>query len=72
MIPDLNIYHIYPTNDPPGHITTSRQNVLGLFCDCPCLPEIHEEHGKYFIVHSSWDGREGLEQALGILSNPIT
>lgn len=50
-------YHILPINDIKDHVEQST---------CPCEPEVVVEGGDLIIVHNSWDGREGLEQALEV------
>ena len=69
MIPDGNIWHIYPTNDLQGHVVITTQGSFGLHCSCQCQPEIEEVDGKHFVVHNSFDGREGVEWANEILKD---
>jgi len=71
MIPDSKIWHILPVNDLHPHIDEVKQDCIrGIYCDCPCEPDVREEEGTFFVVHSSFDGREGLEQVEEILKNP--
>lgn len=51
------IYHVLPINDIKDHVEQST---------CPCEPEVVVEGGDLIIAHNSWDGREGLEQALEV------
>jgi hypothetical protein len=53
------IWHILPENDLKEHQEEST---------CECNPESFIENGDTFIVHNSYDGREGVELANEILS----
>lgn len=54
-------FHVLPINDinPHEEVGTS----------CPCEPRVIFEGGEMIIIHNSFDGREGLEQANDILNN---
>lgn len=57
-----NIWHILPIGDSDEHEESSM---------CKCKPTVKEEEGGgILIVHNSFDGREGLEQAIEILNKP--
>lgn len=63
-------WHVFPQNDEKPHEFTSTLDD-GLYCPCKCAPIIIEkENGAFIIVHNSFDGREGVEWAAEILSNP--
>ena len=51
---------VTPVNDVKEH----RESYV-----CHCLPEVKHESGNMIIVHNSFDGREGVEWAKGILNN---
>lgn len=53
------IWHILPTNDLEDHIDSST-------CHCQPLTEVLAD-GDLLIIHSSFDGREGVEWAKEIL-----
>lgn len=53
------VIHVLPIDDIEDHIDSST---------CPCQPSIEEENGHLIIVHSSFDGREGVEWAQEILN----
>lgn len=36
---------------------------------CQCNPRVEQENGIDLVVHSSFDGREGLEQAMALLKS---
>lgn len=55
----MAIWHIEPVNDLKEHLFD------GAFCHCE--PEIRFEEGDMFVIHNSYDGREGVELANEIL-----
>ena len=57
MIPDD--WHVYPLDDTREHITEGT--------GCPCCPVIEVDGGRLIIVHSAWDGRDAVEQAIDIV-----
>lgn len=57
---ELPIIHIYPLKDIWGHVTDG--------VDCPCQPEVIIEGGEMLVVHSAFDHREIVEQALAYLN----
>lgn len=52
-------YHITPLNDLKPHIEEST---------CECEPDIKFENGHMLVIHNSYDGREGLEEAKEVLN----
>lgn len=53
--------HVYPVDDLHEHTLVN--------CECACCPSmLHSEDGSCIVVHNSFDGREGLEQAKEILN----
>ena len=56
---EWNYYHVMPANDLKQH----RQSYI-----CHCLPRVEYESGSMIIVHSSFDGREGVEWTNEILN----
>ena len=54
-----SVWHILPVDDSDEHEESSM---------CKCEPEVQESGGGILIIHNSFDGREGLEQALDILN----
>lgn len=64
------IQHIYPTDETERHILTSSPRGIGIpYCSCPCVVRYEaDDAGGWLIVHSSFDGREGLEEANDILN----
>jgi hypothetical protein len=82
-----NILHVYPVKDTEDHILQTewktheygtivdgrpKHNVeQRLICKCKCVVRIIEENGSFVIVHSSFDGREGVEIANEIISNGL-
>ena len=63
------LLHIIPINDIKEHNEIVK-NHLGLMIGlCDCQPKtICSEIDKYIIVHSSFDGREALEEANSIIA----
>jgi hypothetical protein len=53
-------WHIIPVNDLEEHEETTT---------CKCEPEVHHINNNMVIIHSAFDGREGLEQVEEILKN---
>lgn len=45
--------HIYPVDDLKEHELTTT---------CECQPRVEFESGSMIVVHSSWDGREAIEE----------
>jgi hypothetical protein len=55
-----DLWHIIPVGDLKEHTDSE-------FCECE--PKVEESDGNVFIVHNSYDGREGVEWAKEILNN---
>jgi hypothetical protein len=64
------IRHVIPLNDADEHCSIASKGVAGNFecvCDCGVRREYTEGGGGLIFIHSSFDGREGLEWAADIL-----
>lgn len=69
------INHIYPINDDDDHLLEIEYDMANqLKCRCNCNPklEFHKSYNGYYIagvsvIHNSFDGREAVEWANGIL-----
>lgn len=66
--------HVIPLNDLREHDVHAYYGAEGdpegfASCDCPCNPkrEWMDDRDAWLFVHSSFDGREGLEWAAEIL-----
>lgn len=71
----LGIYHVHPEGDLESHILKCDINVTNEIpipiCLCTCSPTFKEENGSLIVIHNSFDGREGVEQAREILNSTI-
>ena len=57
-----NAYHIVPLDDDHEH---------ALSRDCECRPRSQAvDEISTLIVHNSFDGREGYEEAMSIINSP--
>lgn len=54
------MWHLLPHNDIKPHEETTT---------CECLPTIEFIEDEIVVIHNSFDGREGVEQAEKILKN---
>jgi hypothetical protein len=54
--------HVHPLNDIKQHDTTNTGNT------CHCEPTVHVAGNEIFVIHNSFDGREGVERANQILN----
>jgi hypothetical protein len=54
--------HVHPLNDIKEHDTSETGNT------CHCEPTCKMEAGEIFVIHNSFDGREGVEWANQILN----
>jgi hypothetical protein len=54
--------HIHPLNDIKQHDTTDTGNT------CHCEPTVRVAGNEMFVIHNSFDGREGVEWANEILT----
>lgn len=52
--------NVLPVNDTEDHEELST---------CKCIPLVYLENGEIIIVHSSFDGREYVEQVNEILNH---
>lgn len=52
--------HVYPINDLKEHDLAST---------CECGPRLEIENGEMIFIHTSYDGREIIEQVNEILSS---
>jgi len=60
--------HVIPQDDEIVHSEETAWNIKDLVTsNCKCHPRIDVENGKWMIIHSSFDGREGLEWTKEIL-----
>jgi len=50
--------HITPINDIKEHEESST---------CPCSPKVTFENGNTIVIHSAFDGRDAMEETIGIL-----
>lgn len=50
--------NVFPVNDLRPHMLNST---------CECSPRVIFENGEMIVIHSSYDGREALEEANEIL-----
>ena len=69
----VEILHVIPLDDARGHVDNCKDEGVSFpywppVCQCKCNPKRIKEGERYIIVHSSFDGREGLEWATDILS----
>jgi hypothetical protein len=62
-----NLIHIYPMNEE--HSESIISNRLPPISDCPCSPKVewNEKRHTWIMTHSSFDGREGIEEINEIL-----
>ena len=51
--------HVYPVNDKYEHTLEGK--------DCMCVPRVELEGATLIIIHNSYDGREVIEEARGII-----
>lgn len=70
----MEIYHIYPVDDDGFHILlcTFAVDDKGLWWhipQCKCMPTLRTEGDVLYVVHNSFDGREGVEWAREILES---
>ena len=54
-----DVYHVRPNDDMLPHSLSTM---------CACCPTVKEHNGNVIVTHSSFDGREGIEQANEILN----
>jgi len=70
---DVIINHVLPINDIEEHITDIEW-VLGFtpVCKCKCMPKssLDPDTIGWIIIHSSFDGREALEEFNAIVNPP--
>lgn len=59
--------HVVPVDDAGEHEEISIGDTSPI-CNCLCGPRRLKENNKYIFIHSSFDGREGLEWATEILN----
>jgi hypothetical protein len=55
--------HVHPLNDIKHHDTSDTGNT------CHCEPTVRIAGNEIFVIHNSFDGREGVEWANEILNN---
>lgn len=71
-----NVYHVIPMNDLKDHLTESYfpsitrpdhgpSDVPQPYCTCK--PKVMRHGDGWVVIHTSWDGREGVEWAKAIL-----
>ncbi len=66
-----NIVQVIPINDIQKH-TEEYSEFMGIpVSKCLCQPKTNLDinSGGWIMVHSSWDGREALEEVNEILNN---
>lgn len=72
MIDPEKVYHISPNNDTHPHKLHCLYPAIGdVTCSCMCHPRIEEDNGFLFVIHNSFDGREGVEWAKEILDPSV-
>lgn len=68
-----DIYHVHPVSDTEDHILKCdfmvAEGVHVVYCMCKCNPTFKEENSSLIVVHNSFDGREGVEEANEILNS---
>lgn len=60
---------VYPEDEWHRHDKVVWENGETVKSDCPCGTRIEWEGKHPIIVHGSFNGREGVEEANGILKN---
>ena len=65
------VFHIYPIDEECDHIIFLTYPPIGEpYSECKCHPRLEEAENEHImVIHSSFDGREGLELANEILNN---
>jgi len=53
------VLHVAPTDEKDKHINST---------ECECFPKVIVDVDRIIVVHRSYDGREGLEEANKILN----
>lgn len=72
------IFHVYPIDDLKEHLLETLQNEADkviiegeirnrVSCKCSCQPRLEYEVHSVIVVHSSFDGRECIEETNEIL-----
>lgn len=63
------VAHCSPINDTEEHLIQTEEILGAVICDCKCKPiiEISIDGESAVVIHSSFDGREGVEWANEIL-----
>lgn len=76
IVETRDLRHVIPLNDAKDHETASyfgaERNLEGWpECDCHCNPkrEWLPDRNAWLFIHSSFDGREGLEWTVEILNS---
>lgn len=67
VIPIDDFIHVVPVDDIENHTTELAWVGLMHMFTCKCKPRLEFEKDKIIIIHSSFDGREGLEWANELL-----
>jgi hypothetical protein len=71
FIESQEVRHVIPLDDAGEHLDSSHDEDLPFgpcpACSCPCRPKRTFEGPVTIFIHSSFDGREGLEWANEIL-----
>lgn len=64
-----NVWHLLPVNDLEEHNEHTKIHPIDekLISECKCKPGFIYEPNGVIVVHNSFDGREGVEQAKKIL-----
>jgi len=68
------INHVLPINDIQEHSETIDSWAMGFvpMCNCKCMPKsnLDPDTMGWIIVHSSFDGREAVEEFNRIINHP--
>lgn len=66
----MEVYHVYPCDDlEEHHLECVYPDNAQPYCTCKCEPTYQQEDEGLLVIHNSFDGREGIEQANEILAN---
>ncbi len=71
MIDPSKVIHIYPKDEEDDHVIFLTYPPIGEpYSECKCEPWFKEaDNGHILVIHSSYDGREAVEQVNEILNN---
>lgn len=65
------IHHVLPLNDLEEHSEIISEYTMGFYpnCNCKCRPKsvLNPDNMGWIIIHSSFDGREAVEEFHEIL-----